>query len=1014
MFGFAIWDRERQRAVHRARSPRHQADVLRADAARPGLRLGAEVAALPSRRAPRASRPTRSRTTSRSARRPSRSVDPRRCAQAAARLLPPLPRRRASASRATGICATPRPRGRCRRRGRRLRSALALARRRPVAPRWPTFPSAPSSPAASTRASVVGTMAELGARPKTFSIGFEEADFNELDYARIIAKKFGTDHHELIVRPDAWELTEKLVWFLDEPFADVSAIPTFLVSKLAAAQVKVVLSGDGGDEVFAGYDRYGWTVREERRFGWLPRPLRWAMTQAAAALPDRARGKNFLRHVAQPAHLRYVDGQSLFQEPMKERLLGPELRAQLAQRNAAALAATRERVALLDGAPGDLVKRLMYLDTVTYLPLDILTKVDRMTMAHSLEARPPLLDHTLVERVFAMSSSLKLTARRHAEGDLQESRVPIFAAGNPHAREARLRRPHRQVVPRRAQGADAGAARRSALRRARLARREDRASHRRRAPRRPPRSRAPDLEPDDARAVGAAIPRRRATLLESLPTESGKWLDRWRPARRRLPERRRHRAPDVRARRRVNRTRYRPMLATASRRRRAALVAARHRHRAEVFPLRGSLVQANTAFQVARMAMLIREQNVRVVHAHDFYSNVIGVAAASARGRARRSPRAAISRTGSAARSERRCASPAASPTRWWPTPPPSPSRPARARRRRRQDARHPQRHRRRHFDMQAFARPIRSCPPATSPCRACTWSARCTCPTRATPTCSKAAAIFKARGVRAQFILVSDGALRSELEEKSARARPRRRRLLPRPPRRRAERAGALRTSSPTRRGPKASPTPCWRRCAPRAPSSPRASAASPGDARRRARHPRRRRSVPPSSPRRSEKLIATRSPATSWACAAASTSKNEFSLDRMCRGARHSLCDAATSRGPLRRAMPGSAGLTPRPADDASARSSSARCRHLAAASPRTAASWRARSTAAGVRADLVDPRRVGPDGRDGRPRLVARLALAHGCVASSSTSTPTATTAAAGPSPRCAPPATPARRS
>ena len=257
-------------------------------------------------------------------------------------------------------------------------------------------------------ASVVGTMAELGARPKTFSIGFEEADFNELDYARIIAKKFGTDHHELVVRPDAWELTEKLVWYLDEPFADVSAIPTYLVSQLAAAQVKVVLSGDGGDEVFAGYDRYGWTMREERRFGWLPRPLRWAMTQAASALPDRARGKNFLRHVAQPAHLRYVDGQALFQQPLKERLLGRELRAQLAHRYAHVHGPTDERVALLDHAPGDLVKRLMYLDTITYLPLDILTKVDRMTMAHSLEARPPLLDHTLVERVFGLSSSLKL------------------------------------------------------------------------------------------------------------------------------------------------------------------------------------------------------------------------------------------------------------------------------------------------------------------------------------------------------------------------------------------------------------------------------------------------------------------------------------------------------------------------------------------------------------------------------------------------------------------------------
>ncbi len=257
-------------------------------------------------------------------------------------------------------------------------------------------------------ATVVGTMVELGARPKTFSIGFDEAEFNELDYARAIAKRFGTDHHELVVRPDAWALTEKLVWYLDEPFADVSAIPTFLVSKLAAAHVKVVLSGDGGDEVFAGYERYGWAVDEERRFGWLPRPVRWALTRAAAALPDRARGKNFLRHIAQPAHLRYVDGESLFQAPMKQRLIGPELAALLAQRRLDALAATRERVAMLDDAQGDLVKRLLYLDTMTYLPLDILTKVDRMTRAHSLEARPPLLDHTLVERVFALASSLKL------------------------------------------------------------------------------------------------------------------------------------------------------------------------------------------------------------------------------------------------------------------------------------------------------------------------------------------------------------------------------------------------------------------------------------------------------------------------------------------------------------------------------------------------------------------------------------------------------------------------------
>jgi asparagine synthase (glutamine-hydrolysing) len=259
-------------------------------------------------------------------------------------------------------------------------------------------------------ASVVGTMVELGVRPKTFSIGFEEADFNELDYARAIARRFGTDHHELVVRPDAWELAEKLTWFLDEPFADVSAIPTYLVSKLAAAQVKVVLSGDGGDEVFAGYERYAWTLAEERRFGWLPGPARSALTALAAALPDRAPGKRYLRHIALPAHARYVDGSSTFPGPYKERLIGRALAADLGRKRRDLTEPFRDRAALLDCAPGDLTKRLLYSDTMTYLPLDILTKVDRMTMAHSLEARPPLLDHTLVERVFTMPSALKLTA----------------------------------------------------------------------------------------------------------------------------------------------------------------------------------------------------------------------------------------------------------------------------------------------------------------------------------------------------------------------------------------------------------------------------------------------------------------------------------------------------------------------------------------------------------------------------------------------------------------------------
>jgi asparagine synthase (glutamine-hydrolysing) len=250
-------------------------------------------------------------------------------------------------------------------------------------------------------AAVVGNMAALGARPKTFSIGFDDPQFDELKWARQVARHFGTDHHELVVRPDAWALAADLVWFLDEPFADVSAIPTYLVAQLAASQVKVVLSGDGGDEVFAGYDRYPLELAEADRFDPLPRLLKNAMSGFSALLPDGALGKHWLRHAALDGELRYIDGQSLFPVDLKARLCGPAFPEPL-----------YERAALRRHAPGDALKKLLYLDTMTYLPLDILHKVDRMTMAWSLEARPPLLDHHLVEAVFSLPSSFKLRAGR--------------------------------------------------------------------------------------------------------------------------------------------------------------------------------------------------------------------------------------------------------------------------------------------------------------------------------------------------------------------------------------------------------------------------------------------------------------------------------------------------------------------------------------------------------------------------------------------------------------------------
>jgi asparagine synthase (glutamine-hydrolysing) len=256
-------------------------------------------------------------------------------------------------------------------------------------------------------ATVVGTMVELGVHPKTFSIGFDDHDFDELDPAKLVARHFRTDHHELVVRPDAWALVNELAWFLDEPFADVSAVPTYLVSKLAAAQVKVVLTGDGGDEVFAGYDHYPQALAEARRLDPLPRPARTLLGVASAVLPASAPGKHWLRHASLDPRVRFIDGASLFPADLKARLIAGDLAAQLARVEPPA-DPVEARARLLDGAPGDALGRLLYYDSMTYLPLDILTKVDRMTMAHSLEARPPLLDHRLVEAAFALPSRLKL------------------------------------------------------------------------------------------------------------------------------------------------------------------------------------------------------------------------------------------------------------------------------------------------------------------------------------------------------------------------------------------------------------------------------------------------------------------------------------------------------------------------------------------------------------------------------------------------------------------------------
>jgi asparagine synthase (glutamine-hydrolysing) len=239
---------------------------------------------------------------------------------------------------------------------------------------------------------VVEAMSRLGgSRVRTFSIGFPEAEYNELDHARAVARACGADHHELVVDPDVFAVLDDVVWHLDEPFGDSSAIPTYMVSKLAAEHVTVVLSGDGGDELFAGYDRYA-VEQRERGYTRVPRAIRRAAGWAASRLPEGTRGRRFLRHHALDGWHRYADSATLFSAEQRARLLTVE-----AARHVRGYEPTGELARELEQEPGHWLSRMQANDLRHYLPLDILTKVDRMSMAHSIEARVPLLDHRLVE-----------------------------------------------------------------------------------------------------------------------------------------------------------------------------------------------------------------------------------------------------------------------------------------------------------------------------------------------------------------------------------------------------------------------------------------------------------------------------------------------------------------------------------------------------------------------------------------------------------------------------------------
>ena len=252
---------------------------------------------------------------------------------------------------------------------------------------------------------VVALMARASSDPvKTFSIGFKQTDFNEAPYARLVAERFHTDHHELILEPDIVGTVEKLTRSLEEPFGDSSMLPTYFISCLARQHVTVALSGDGGDEVFAGYDRYR-TALHDRAFPWVPEWTRSLYrNHIHQRLPYSVPGRSLAYSISLPWDKRYAEDVSLQPIFRELRLLSEDVLARAEQDDP--LNALHH---YLERAPAkDPLSRLLYLDSKTYLPGDILTKVDRMSMLTSLEVRVPILDHVFLEWATSLTPEWKM------------------------------------------------------------------------------------------------------------------------------------------------------------------------------------------------------------------------------------------------------------------------------------------------------------------------------------------------------------------------------------------------------------------------------------------------------------------------------------------------------------------------------------------------------------------------------------------------------------------------------
>ncbi|MCG8633365.1 MAG: asparagine synthase (glutamine-hydrolyzing) [Desulfobacterales bacterium] len=266
---------------------------------------------------------------------------------------------------------------------------------------------------------------------KTCSIGFEEARFNELEYARTVAEQYGTDHHETIVRPDAVDVIKKIAWHFDEPFADASAIPTWYVSKLTREKVTVALSGDGGDENFAGYaarytmNRLENNIRKKLPVRFRQGPLAWlaSVYPRIDRLPRPLRLKTFLTNLSLSAEQAYYRDMSFYFRPEEKAHLYSEA---MKERVGASSSYDVLRPFFHRNRNPDTVTRAQYVDIKTYMTEDILVKVDRMSMAHSLEVRSPLLDHHLMEFAATLPSEFKLNKEetKYIFKEMNRNRLP--------------------------------------------------------------------------------------------------------------------------------------------------------------------------------------------------------------------------------------------------------------------------------------------------------------------------------------------------------------------------------------------------------------------------------------------------------------------------------------------------------------------------------------------------------------------------------------------------------------